>query len=403
MISRVPPPPEPASARSPRSWATGTRPPGTLETVDDDELRFDRAPPGPSVDDLPDTVPITAPVVRFRSTGQQSAIPTPASIRTPTPIPTRPPTARPILTRMPTRPPLPRAPTRAATSIGTSIVERGQRRTRATMVVVVAILLLAGGAAAFYLTTRNRASKAPVAALIATTTLRLVVEPPDATVRVARVDGAAPQTFTGSPIATELRAGTYLVTVERPSFKPWRAPIEITADANQSLHVVLAPDDSELPSELVARPAQLAAPTTSRESRRRRSSAPTLQRPEQPLASAGDETPTRLDPRIDTALPLVGTEPPRAPRALPAEIVVPPTAVHKIRGLATRGDELQRHISAQLCMNTDGRVDRVKILTAVPDHAVKPLERALLTWRYRPYTDQGRATRACFAVTFRAR
>jgi hypothetical protein len=54
-------------------------------------------------------------------------------------------------------------------------------------------------------------------------------------------------------------------------------------------------------------------------------------------------------------------------------------------------------------MNTDGRVDRVKILTAVPDHAVKPLERALLTWRYRPYTDQGRATRACFAVTFRAR
>ncbi|HUH04487.1 MAG TPA: serine/threonine-protein kinase [Kofleriaceae bacterium] len=397
LVSRVPPPPERASARSPRSWATGTRPPGALEAGDGDELRFERPPPGRYVDPEPDTIPITAPVVRFRSTGEQSAIAAPASMRTPTPIPIWPPT--PIRTPTPT----PRGP-RAATSIGTSIVERGQRRARATM--VVAVLLLAGGAAAFYLTSRNRTTKAPVAALIPTSTLRLVIEPPDATVSVGRVDGAAPQTFTGSPIATELHAGSYLVTVEHEGFKPWRAPIEITADANQSLHVVLAPDDSELPSELVARPTELAASTTSRDARRRRANAPTLERPDQPLASAGDDAPIRLDPRIDNALPLAGTEPPRAPRARPAEIVVPPTAVRKIRGavprLATRGDELPARISAQLCMNTDGRVDRVEILTAVPDHAIKPLERALLTWRYRPYTDQGRPARACFAVTFRA-
>ena len=56
-------------------------------------------------------------------------------------------------------------------------------------------------------------------------------------------------------------------------------------------------------------------------------------------------------------------------------------------------------VLAKMCIDEHGAVSSVKIVKSPADIA-DALQRALTTWKYKPYTVEGKVVRVCSAVTF---
>ncbi len=439
----TPAPPPPRKAAMPRSWATGTQPPG----VDDDEpLALDRfslgeAPRTPVSMPVPGRSPRAStppPLPPVQAPGGERPPPRRADTFIPLPDAAlrRTPTAAPILrapTRPPTAPPRPgsvtgnagvpqpvaaaltpaitrprhatRLATHTASAIGSGLVERERRRRRRTWLATLAGVLIVGTAATLLVRTGGQSGGAGAAAAPAAAKVNLIVEPADA---VIEITGADPARIDGSPATTRLPPGRYPVTVARDGYKPWSSTLEIAAGETQTLHIALAPASSAGAGQVVVQH------TSDDESddhavahHHHHAQAPTLDQPDQPLAAAGENEQAPAGPSADgiAALPLMAIEPPPA-AARPhrtAPVVVPPNAVHKRYGtlprLRARAGQVPRRIAAQLCIDRRGAVTSAHVLSHVGDDIRARLEAALTTWQYVPYRTAGHTAPACFAIS----
>ncbi len=473
LITPAPPPPRTSTA--PRSWATGTQPPG-VEGDEDVELSFDPFALGPPPQ-TPASMPVPARVPRAPRASSAPPLP-PAQRRAQTrpperadtfiPLPdapagrtptgalsVRPPTApviprptQPVVARSTTRPPVPRAPTapprqptapprpgsvtgeanvpapvhaaqttpartrqhrptqlatQSAAVIGSGLVdrERGRRR-RAWIAAVAAAVLLGAGAFALLRTNGDSAGAGAATAPVPAAKVNLIVEPADA---IIEITGGDPARIEGSPATTHLAPGRYPVTVKRDGYKPWSSTLEIEAGETQTLRIALAPVSSAGAGQVVVQHSNDDETDRATPHHHHRVEAPTLDQPDQPLASAG-----KTEPSSDgvAALPHIATDiasepPPAEPRRPSEPLVVPPNAVHKRFGtlprLRARAGEVPHRIAAQLCIDSNGAVTSTTVLSNVSDDVRARLEAAFGTWRYAPYRHHGRAVPACFAVS----
>jgi serine/threonine protein kinase len=112
-------------------------------------------------------------------------------------------------------------------------------------------------------------------------------------------------------------------------------------------------------------------------------------------------------------LPVSVSAPPRVPDKQASEspaaphgpVVVPPSAVHKLRGEIPRvygASEMPAHrrIGAKLCIDPRGHVTSVHILSKVMYRVERDLKLGLHRWRYKPYRVDGERVPACFAINF---
>ncbi len=106
--------------------------------------------------------------------------------------------------------------------------------------------------------------------------------------------------------------------------------------------------------------------------------------------------------------------PPSQPSPTPkAPVTVTASAVKKLSGalpvIRLRGAETQtgdsshssKPINTRICITSNGRVSSVKVLDDMPAKMLTALERALKTWRYEPYRQDGTPVPACFQAKYR--
>jgi serine/threonine protein kinase len=130
-------------------------------------------------------------------------------------------------------------------------------------------------------------------------------------------------------------------------------------------------------------------------------------------APAPAPAPTKTDPAPAPApTPKVDAPPPKpapapAPKKVAGPVTVAPNAVKKVSGeipsiktVVRRGEEVPKMVSAKICIDVNGKVNKVDVMKLTGDLADK-IEDALRGWRYTPYKQDGLAVPACFATTFK--
>jgi hypothetical protein len=77
--------------------------------------------------------------------------------------------------------------------------------------------------------------------------------------------------------------------------------------------------------------------------------------------------------------------------------------VPSLKGSSSLASEkIPANISAKVCIDTGGAVSSASVLTKLPDEAKAILVKAIRTWRYTPYKEDGAAVSACFVASFRS-
>jgi hypothetical protein len=120
-----------------------------------------------------------------------------------------------------------------------------------------------------------------------------------------------------------------------------------------------------------------------------------------PAPAAGSSPAAPAPPARKIALPAA----PAAPRAS-GPIIVPPNRAHRERGSLApihlpRYEKTPGYVTAKLCIDPDGGVTSVAVLTPVSEVVRDRLSRAFTRARYRPVIEGGEAVAACFATVFR--
>ncbi|MGH9888895.1 MAG: PEGA domain-containing protein, partial [bacterium] len=120
-----------------------------------------------------------------------------------------------------------------------------------------------------------------------------------------------------------------------------------------------------------------------------------IEPPPPPKPDAGVPTVAPVTPKLDAGVPL-------GPKAPPMVAV---NTVSKLSGdipqLKVNVTDASSDVTSKVCIGVDGHVASVKILRALPE-IVDELQRALLSWRYKPYVNTaGQVSPACFALAFR--
>jgi serine/threonine protein kinase len=126
--------------------------------------------------------------------------------------------------------------------IGESIAARGIKPSRTWLVVVAGIAIAGAGAAAIAMMltgdpeSTTASEPEPTPAPTKSGTVRFMLEPPDAEIRI----GGQP-VHAGSPWHTELAAGVHQIEIHRNGYKSWLTSLELSAAETQTLRVVLEP------------------------------------------------------------------------------------------------------------------------------------------------------------------
>jgi hypothetical protein len=111
-----------------------------------------------------------------------------------------------------------------------------------------------------------------------------------------------------------------------------------------------------------------------------------------------------------TPTPTPTPAPVAAPSKSSGPDTIPPNKVSRVSGsvpsLKTRDgrDAKIGMISARVCIDTGGRVTSASVISKLSDSSMREtLEISLRSWRYTPYTKDGKAAPACFVASFRAK
>lgn len=113
-----------------------------------------------------------------------------------------------------------------------------------------------------------------------------------------------------------------------------------------------------------------------------------------------------LDPLPVPVQPPVTKPAPAAPKPRTAgPAIVNASRVQRERGNVQPirfppGEALPATITVKLCINTQGSVTSVNVVSAVSAKVRHAVERALIHWRYRPFVENGEKLAACFATNF---
>lgn len=125
--------------------------------------------------------------------------------------------------------------------------------------------------------------------------------------------------------------------------------------------------------------------------------------------TAGDTTRLSMtlarERRVPDATPRAQAPPPRAPVSVRADEVTKlsgtlPTVTLRREQVGTQAPTRTKPISARLCIDERGAVSSVVLTKSVIPKMTGPIEKALRSWRYRPYRRGGEAVPACFALSF---
>jgi serine/threonine protein kinase len=124
------------------------------------------------------------------------------------------------------------------------------------------------------------------------------------------------------------------------------------------------------------------------------------------------QLPSAKPPRPSGAPPATGAvktpatrEVAAAPRRR-APIIVPPYRMRREAGTMPpirfpRWEDAPSQLTAKLCIDENGKVTSVKVMSRVSEGVRTTLERALATWQYRPVMEGNQKVPACFASTFK--
>ena len=153
--------------------------------------------------------------------------------------------------------PVPIAPT---VGFGDAIVSRRSTSSRPTGWIIGGLALAAAASVAVYLATKPTASTStgPVVVAAPPATLKFIIEPGDATIKIA---GMEPHV--GAPWSIQLDPGVAQVKVSRDGHLSWETSIELSSNETQTVRVVLGPapaglDASQASLELSSDPGGLA-------------------------------------------------------------------------------------------------------------------------------------------------
>jgi eukaryotic-like serine/threonine-protein kinase len=202
----------------------------------------------PQQDDEPTLEPSTpanglpnVPVVRFSRTAPPPVGRSPLTDSTRPPPSTKPGIA-PVRAVTAAAPHTPRAKAPTQFRIGDSIAARA--KPKRTGLLVLGALLLSGGAATAVVvlmqnrhsTTRDAEHKPTTPAARDVGTVKFMLEPTDAEIRIA-----GQVVHAGSPWSSELAAGTHQIEIHRSGYKSWLTSLDLSANETQTLRVVLEP------------------------------------------------------------------------------------------------------------------------------------------------------------------
>ena len=221
--------------------------------------------------------------------------------------------------------------------------------------------------------------------------------------------------------SVQLDPGVYSVTVHGDGYKPWTTSMTLSGGDRQTINVALEHD-----AVAVVDPPK---PPTHVETRAKQDDeAPPRHESEQPREKKHGKAHREQVAKVDAPKQDVKVEPPKQeakaeppkpeppkielPKQEPAVVetkpkttpVVAATAVTKISGdipaLHGSGGESSGDVLAKMCIDETGRVSSVQIKKSPADIASE-LQRALTSWRYKPYMKGATASPVCFALQLR--
>jgi serine/threonine-protein kinase len=240
---------------------------------------------------------------------------------------------------------------------------------------------------------------------------------------VAQLDGKTLEQVT--PLEVQTTAGTHTLVVTNAAGIPWTHEFTAETDGKYTFHAPLTATKKPVvgatptPTPTPARP----APPPDRNDRNERNDRSDrndrIKRPQTTTAPTVAETEPRVpEPRIETPPPMpkdagvplpIAPKPPdpkpTAPRPS-APALISHTAVTKVSGsipaLKVSSNEDSADVIGKLCIDESGRVTSAKAIVKAMPEISDEIQRALMGWRYRPYTNaSGQPSAACFPVQLR--
>jgi serine/threonine-protein kinase len=285
-------------------------------------------------------------------------------------------------------------------SMAHASLARPPSRSRAPIAILAGLAIVAGILGGVLYAKRSSSPPAPpVAATAAVATLEFAIVPPDSTIEVA-----------GKPVTSgkaELAPGVYSIAVRRDGYTRWTTSLTLRAGDHQTINVALQPESEPEPVAVAPAPVVDAAVAVVAEApevpervhrTHHAQSAPDVE-PEAPKPEPVQE-PAKVEP---TPVEQPKVAPPVEARPKPTPVVAP-SAVTKLSGdvptlRSKSGDSSD--ILAKMCIDETGRVTSVSIKKSPPEIA-DDLQRALMTWRYKPYINRDRkASDVCFPLSIR--
>jgi serine/threonine protein kinase len=232
---------------------------------------------------------------------------------------------------------------------------------------------------------------------------------------------------TVSPIDTELAPGVYSIAVKRDGYRTWTGSLTLREGDKQTLNVALEPEP--VVAAVIPTPTPMPMPTPSDgDSEGDPDSGPAGGRPaDKKKRSAGrsgktttavqltapDPDPVKVEsaksdpPKLDPMPEPTSDKKPdpvvidNKPKTTP---VVAASSVTKLSGdiPTLRSSSGQSgDVSSKICIDEQGRVTSVRVLSA-PEGISADLQRALMTWRYKPYTNRdNKISPVCFPLQMR--
>jgi hypothetical protein len=208
-----------------------------------------------------------------------------------------------------------------------------------------------------------------------------------------------------------LSVGPHSLALRQNGVEVWRQQLTAQANIDHEFNPSMTEDKQR---ERRARASQQPPPPPPR-----REESPPVEEPktvvdETPVVPPIVEVPKPPPPPVELPKPppptITQPPPPKPPVVIQrtGPMTVAPTAVTRISGDTpsvgmSKRAEVPSVIAAKVCINPQGAVTSVDILTKLERHTSSDLAATMRSWRYAPYKHNGTAIAACFVVSFRVK
>jgi serine/threonine protein kinase len=231
---------------------------------------------------------------------------------------------------------------------------------------------------------------------------------------VAELDGKPLDQVT--PVEVQTAPGTHTLVVTNASGVVWTQDFTAEIDGKYTFHAPLTATKKTTPAVAPTPPPRTVTPPPDRSDRNDRNDRPKRGTTPTPTPAVVENEPRITEPRVETPppipkdagvpVPAIAKQPelrPLTPKST-TPALISPNAVTKLSGsipaLKVNNKEDSADVVAKLCIDDTGRVTSVKLIKALPE-ITDELQRALMAWRYKPYSNAGTLSAACFPLQMR--